>query len=118
MEAILDQLRGDPITNSAIIGVVSLAVLDFITGTIKSIAGGTFDISLVDVWVRKTLLGRVLTIVLVLGFGRFIGTITVGDTHLDVLTAAGLVAAATFAAAAVASIIQNIQQPANAPAPE
>lgn len=118
MEAILDQLRGDPITNSAIIGVVALAVLDFITGTIKSIAGGTFDISLVDVWVRKTLLGRVLTIVLVLGFGRFIGSIQIGDTRLDVLTGAGLVAAATFAAAAVASIIENLQQPADAPAPE
>ena len=118
MEAILDQLRGDPLTNSAIIAVVSLAVLDFITGTIKSIAGGTFDISLVDVWVRKTLLGRVLTIVLVLGFGRFIGTVTVGDTSLQVLTGAGLVAAATFAAAAVASIVQNLQQPADAPTPE
>ena len=118
MEAILDQLRGDPLTNSAIIAVVSLAVLDFITGTIKSIAGGTFDISLVDVWVRKTLLGRVLTIDLVLGFGRFIGTVTVGDTSLQVLTGAGLVAAATFAAAAVASIVDNLQEPADAPLPE
>jgi hypothetical protein len=118
MEAILDQLRGDPLTNSAIIAVVSLAVLDFITGTTKSIAGGTFDVSLVDVWVRKTLLGRVLTIVLVLGFGRFIGTVTVGDTSLQVLTGAGLVAAATFAAAAVASIVGNLQQPADAPKPE
>ena len=118
MEAILDQLRGDPITNSAIIAVVSLAVLDFITGTVKSIAGGTFDISLIDVWVRKTLLGRVLTIVLVLGFGRFVGTITVGGTDLAVLTGAGLAAAATYAAAAVASIIGNLNQPADAPTPE
>lgn len=118
MEAILEQLRGDPITNSAIMGVVALAVLDFVTGTIKSLAGGTFDIGLIDVWVRKTLLGRVLTIVLVLGFGRFIGTLTIGDTKLDVLTGAGLVAAATFAAAAVASIVQNIQAPADRPLPE
>jgi hypothetical protein len=54
----------------------------------------------------------------VLGFGRFIGTVTVGDTSLQVLTGAGLVAAATFAAAAVASIVQNLQQPADAPTPE
>lgn len=118
METILAQLQGDPLTNSAIIAVVSLAVLDFITGTIKSVAGGTFDISLVDVWVRKTLLGRVLTIVLILGFGRFVGTFTVGDTSLAILTAAGLTAAATYAAAAVASIVGNLNQPADKPASE
>lgn len=118
MEAILQQLQGDPLTNSAIIAVVSLAVLDFITGTIRSIAGGTFDLSLVDVWVRKTLLGRVLTIVLVLGFGRFVGTLTVGTTDLAILTGAGLVAAGTFAAAAVASIVGNLQDPADRPVPE
>jgi hypothetical protein len=115
METILAQLQGDPLTNSAIIAVVSLAVLDFITGTVKSIAGGTFDISLIDVWVRKTLLGRVLTIVLVLGFGRFVGSITVGETSLAVLTAAGLAAAATYGAAAVASIVGNLNQPADKP---
>ena len=115
METILAQLQGDPLTNSAIIAVVSLAILDFVTGTIKSIAGHTFDISLVDVWVRKTLLGRVLTIVLVLGFGRFIGTFTVGETQLAVLTAAGLAAAATYAAAAVASIVGNLNDPADKP---
>jgi hypothetical protein len=118
MDAILAQLQGDPLTNSAILAVVSLAVLDFLTGTIKSLAGGTFDISLIDVWVRKTLLGRVLTIVLVLGFGRFIGSLTIGEVKLDVLTIAGLAAAATFAAAAVASIIGNIQSPADKPANE
>lgn len=118
METILAQLQGDPLTNSAIIAVVGLAVLDFITGTVKSIAGGTFDISLIDVWVRKTLLGRVLTIVLVLGFGRFVGQVSIGDTNLAVLTAAGLAAAATFAAAAVASIIQNLGGTPDAPAKE
>jgi len=118
MEAILEQLKGDPITNSAIIAVVALALLDFATGTIKSLAGGTFDIALIDVWVRKTLLGRVLTIVLVLGFGRFVGSITVGGTELSVLTAAGLAAAATYVAAAVASIVGNLNQPADAPTPE
>lgn len=118
MEAILAQLQGDPLTNSAIVAVVSLAVLDFITGTIKSITGGTFGITLIDVWVRKTLLGRVLTIVLVLGFGRFVGTIHVGDTDLAVLTGAGLAAAATYVAAAIASIVGNLNQPADKPASE
>jgi hypothetical protein len=118
VEAILAQLQGDPLTNSAIIAVVALAVLDFITGTVKSLAGGTFDIALIDVWVRKTLLGRVVTIVLVLGFGRFVGTFTVGDTNLAILTATGLTAAATFAAAEIASIVSNLNQPADKPASE
>ena len=113
MDTILAQLSGDPLTNSAIIAVVALALLDFVTGTVRAISDGTFQIAALDVWVRKTLLGRVVTIILVLVFGRFVGTVTVGETTLAVLTGAGLAAAATFAAAALASIVANLNT--NAP---
>lgn len=117
MTEILAQLRGDPMTNAAIIGVVALALLDFVTGTIRAIADRTFAVDAIDVWVRKQLLGRVVTIVLVLIFGRFVGTLRIGSTDLALLTGAGLTAAATYAAAALASIIANLSADAPNPKP-
>lgn len=107
MEQILAQLQADPATNTAILAVVSLAVLDFITGTVRALVDRTFSLNYLDGWVRKHLLA-VVTITLVLGFGRFVGHIVIGPTDLSVLTGAGLVAAASFAATALKSVLDNL----------
>ena len=116
MDTLLAQLTADPITNSAILAVVLVAVLDFITGTLRALADKTFSLALIDVWVRKQVLAAV-TITLILIFGRIAGTISVGGTSLSVLTASGLVAAATFVAAQVKSIIDNLNSSVGNPPP-
>lgn len=116
MDTILAQLGADPLTNNAILAVVAVAVLDFLTGAVRAIADKTFSLVYLDVWVRKQL-AAVVTIVLVLVFGRFVGTITVGDLSLSVLTSAGIVAAATFVAAQLKSILDNLNTSAGNPPP-
>ena len=116
MEALLAQLSADPATNSAILAVIAVAVLDFVTGTLRAVADKTFAWSFIDVWVRKQVLAAVM-ITLVLVFGRLVGTITVGDVTLSVLTASGLLAAGTFVAAQVKSILDNLNSSVGNPPP-
>ena len=114
---LLAKLSADPVTNAAIIGVVVLALLDFATGTLRAIADKSFTWDALDVWVRKTIAGRVVPIILVLLAGTVVGNVTVGSTSFGVLTAAALVAAGTFAATSVASIVENLSASAPNPTP-
>lgn len=105
---LLGRLWSDPLTSNAIILVVVVALLDLLTGISRAVASSQFDVKLVDVWVRVTIAGRVIPIVLVLLFGTVIGNIQLGTFSINVLTTAALAAAATFVAAEAASIIGNL----------
>lgn len=117
MKELLDLLVADPLTNNAILAVIALAILGFALGTIRAIADKTFEWLALDTWIRKDLMGRVIPIILILAFGRIAGTITVGDAQLALLTAAGLAAAATYAAASLAGIIASLNRNAENPVP-
>ena len=117
MKELLDLLVADPLTNNAIIGVAVLAILGFVIGTIRAIGDKTFVWSALDVWVRKDLMGRVIPIVLILAFGRVIGTVQVGDIELSLLSVAGFGAAATYAATSIKSIINSLDSQAPNPVP-
>ena len=105
---LLHKLGSDPTTNAAIIAVAVLAVLDFVTGSLRAIANSTFTLDAFDVWVRKQIAGRVIPIILVLVSGTIVGDIGVGDFHFNVLTATALLAAATFAVSTAKSIVDNL----------
>lgn len=105
---LLARLWADPLTNNAIVIVVAVALLDLLTGIARAIANGTFALELVDAWVRKTIAGRVIPIVLVLLFGAAIGNISLGDFHFNIFTTAALTAAGVFVAATAASILANL----------
>jgi hypothetical protein len=117
MKELLDLLVADPLTNNAILGIVALAILGFVLGTLRAVADKSFVWSALDVWIRKDLMGRVIPIILILAFGRVVGTIKVGDVELAVLTATGLIAAATYAATAVTSIVASLNKNAPNPVP-
>jgi len=105
---ILAKLSADPTINAAIIGITVLAVVDFVTGSLRAFSTGTFKLEAFDTWVRVQIAGRVLPIILVLVAGTIVGNITVGTFSFNVLTAAALVAAATFALSAGKSIADNL----------
>lgn len=108
MDVLLSKLPGDPVANAAAIGVTLLALLDFILGTIRAIAGKTFSWDSFSTWVRSQLLGHVIPIILLLTFGQVAGTITIGGFSVNALTAAGLAAAATFTATTAKSILDSV----------
>lgn len=108
MDTLLAQLPGDPVANAAALGCVVLALLDFVLGTIRAVAGNQFTFDSFSTWVRSQLLGHVIPIILLLTFGQVIGNITVGNITLNVVVAAGLAAAATYAATTVKSIIDSV----------
>lgn len=107
--AMLARLWADPLTNNAIVLVVAVAILDLLTGISRAVANGTFQLGLVDVWVRTQIAGRVIPIVLVLVFGTVIGNIQLGAFSVNILTTAALTAAGVFVAATAASIVANLQ---------
>jgi hypothetical protein len=107
---LIKALFADPITNAALQGVLLVALLELATGILRAFASKQFDFALVDVWVRTQLAGRVLPILLVLIASRVGGGIKVGDTDLNLLWAAGIAAAAVYAASAVKSIMDNLTQ--------
>lgn len=106
--ALLARIWADPLTNNAIIVVVAVALLDLLTGIARAVANSTFQFDLVDVWVRATVAGRVIPIVLVLVFGAVIGNISLGSFSFNILTAAALAAAVVYVAATAQSIIDNL----------
>jgi hypothetical protein len=105
----------DPLAVNAIIAVVVVTLLDFVTGVLRAIADRTFEWAALDVWVRTQLLGRVVPIVLIVGAGQVLGGITVGDpanggVSLDLLGVGGMLAAVTVVASGVKSIIDNLNR--------
>lgn len=124
MEVLLAKLPGDPVANAAAVGTVVLALLDFVLGTIRALAGkgsgvaGTnFSWDSFSTWVRAQLLGHAVPIILLLTFGQVIGTISIGDIHVNVLVTTAEVAAATYAATTVKSILDSLNPKAPDPVP-
>lgn len=117
MDVLLAKLPGDPVTNAAAIGVVVLALLDFVIGTVRAVADGTFTFESFSTWVRAQLLGHVIPIILLLTFGQVIGSISVGGLSFNVVVAAGLAGAASYAATTINSVIDSVNPSADDPIP-
>jgi hypothetical protein len=117
METLLAQLPGDPASNAAIIGVASLAILDFILGSSRALAQGTFTLDSFSTWVRAQIAGHVLPIIFVLAFGQVVGDIQIGPVAFNILTATGLAGAASYAATTVKSIVDTLNPQASDPVP-
>jgi hypothetical protein len=95
-------------TGVAVVGIAILWVVELVTGIARAFASGQFKWDLVDVSVRTQLAGRIVPIVVVLIAGAATPDLSVLGVTVNVLTTAGLAAAATYAAAAVASIVGNL----------
>jgi hypothetical protein len=103
-------------TGIAIWGIAVLAAVELVTGVLKAFAKSQFSLTLIDVWVRTQLAGRVLPIVIVLVAGAASPDFSVLGLDVNPLTALGLAGAATYAASAIASIMDNVN-PAAADTP-
>lgn len=95
-------------TSVAIVGIAILWLVELVTGVARAYAAGQFKWDLIDVAVRTQLAGRIVPIVVVLIAGAAAPDLSVLGVKVDVLTTAGLAAAAVYAAAAVASIVGNL----------
>lgn len=104
---ILAEIAGGT-TGAALTGVVVIAIVEFGTGVARAVASGQFKFDLVDTWVRKTVAGRVIPILLVLIAGAATPDLSVIGLDINILTTAGMTAAAAFAVSAVASIVGNL----------
>jgi hypothetical protein len=103
---VLDAFNGP--SGIAIWGVALLGGLELVTGILKAVSKSQFDFTLVDVWVRTQLAGRILPIVVVLIAGAASPDFTVLGLDANPLTALGLTGAALYAASAIASIVSNV----------
>lgn len=108
MDDLLGRLPGDPVANAAAVGVVALALLDFILGTVRAISNATWVPEAAATWVRMQLLGQVVPIILVLTFGQIIGTIRVGDFEFNVLVVGALTAAASYTITTAKSVMDSL----------
>lgn len=117
MEALLAKLAADSPASAAAIGVVVLAITDFVLGSLRAIAGGTFVWESFSTWVRAQLAGHVLPIFFLLLVGQVFGTIAIGDIRFNAILIGAELAAASYAATTVKSILDSINTNAPDPVP-
>lgn len=106
MEAILGQLTNS-LEGKAIAAMATLALLDFVTGSLRAVQSGQFTLDAFATWVRVSLI-HVVIVTLVIVTGKALGPISFGDIAIDVISLAGLAAAASFCATALKSIADNL----------
>jgi hypothetical protein len=98
----------DPTFLSAVYGLCILAVVDLLTGVSRAFSDSTFTWALLDSWVRLKLAGRLIPILILLIAGQAAPDLTAIGLTINVLGATALIAAATFAASELASIVANV----------
>lgn len=113
MQAFIAQVVSDPVTNFVIVLLVVLPVFDWITGSLRAIANGTFTLAAFDVFVRTQLAGRAVPLILLLLLGRGItvatpSTLVIPGLDLSILTAGGILAAVPFLVRSAKSIVDNV----------
>lgn len=117
MEVLLGQLANS-VEGKAITAIAALALLDFVTGSLRAIQSGQFTLDAFATWVRVSLI-HVVIITLTILFGKALGPISIGEFSIDVIGLAGLAAAASFAATTGKSILDNLNpKVADTPPPD
>src|SRR5512142_19397 len=95
---LLKHLFTNPAAATAVQGIVVLAFIDFLSGTVRALADKTFVLSLIDVWVRTKLIGRVVPIVILFLGSQVVGDLSVLGLQTNILFDTATAAAVTFAA--------------------
>jgi len=106
MDVLLAQLTNS-LEGKAIAAMATLALLDFVTGSLRAIQAGQFTLDAFATWVRVSLI-HVVIVTLVIITGKALGPLSFGDITIDVISLAGLAGAASFCATALKSIIDNL----------
>ena len=106
MDVLLAQLT-NTLEGKAIAAMAALALLDFVTGSLRAIQSGQFTLDAFATWVRTSLI-HVVIVTLVIVTGKALGPISFGDVQIDVIGVAGLTAAASFCASSLKSIVDNL----------
>ena len=106
MDTILAQLT-NTLEAKAIVAMATLALLDFVTGSLRAIQAGQFTLDAFATWVRVSLI-HVVIVTLVIITGKALGPLSFGDVQIDVISLAGLAGAASFCATALKSIMDNL----------
>jgi hypothetical protein len=93
--------------------IVFLPLVDWVTGSLRAVANGTFQWDKFDVFVRTQIAGRAVPLVILITTGRVITVAVPADLEipgldLGVLTAGGILAAVPFLVVVVKSIIDNV----------
>jgi len=98
---VIDQFFTTPTGNAALV-LFAASFLVFLLGVSAALRDGTFDLKYVDAFVRTTIWGRVapVTGALLLGY----------VTHVDIITAGGVAAAAAVAAGMIGSALDSLRQ--------
>ena len=113
LKAFVGAMFGDQTTNWVILLLLLLPALDWILGILRAIQSKTFQLDLIDVFLRTTVAGRVIPLLLLILFGRFVAVgaptdLVVPGLDLNVLTTAGYIAAVPFILATINSIYGSV----------
>ena len=103
----------DPATNLVIAMLIAVPLLDWVTGSLRAIAGGTFRWSAFDVFVRTQLAGRTIPLTILLLLGRVVSIavpegLLIPGLDLALITGAGILAAVPYLLRTFASIAANV----------
>lgn len=116
------QIFADANTNFVLLLLIVLPLVQYVLGVLRAIANSSFDIALLDVFIRTDIAGRVLPVTILIVLGRFIDvaapkTLNVPGLDLGLLTGGGIALAAVYLVVVVKRIVDNVNPSAPDPLP-
>ncbi|HSV93277.1 MAG TPA: hypothetical protein VLH81_09375 [Desulfobacterales bacterium] len=110
---LLGAVFADQATNLVIALLIAVPLLDWVTGSLRAVAGGTFRWSAFDVFVRTQLAGRTIPLTILLLLGRVVSIalpegLVIPGLELTLITGAGIAAAVPYLVTGCASIVANV----------
>ena len=113
LKVFVQAMFSDSLTNWVIVLLLVLPAVQWILGICRAIANKTFDPGLVDVFIRTTVAGRVIPLLILLILGRFVAVGAPNDLQIpgldiSILTGAGVAAAAPFVLSTLNAIFNAV----------
>ena len=103
----------DANTNFVLLLLIVLPLVQYVLGVLRAVANSTFDLSLLDVFIRTDIAGRVLPLTILIVLGRVIDVgapkeLNIPGLDLGLLTGAGIGMAVVYLVVVVQSIVANV----------
>ena len=103
----------DPQVNFVLLLLVVLPVVQFVTGVLRAFSNGTFELQLLDVFVRTDIAGRVLPLLILIITGRLVesqapDTLTIPGLDIGIFTSAGIGFAVVYLVVVIRNIVSNV----------
>jgi hypothetical protein len=107
------QVFADPQVNFVLFLLILLPVVQFVTGVLRAVSAGQFQLGLLDVYVRTDIAGRVLPLLILIVTGRIVeiaapDALNIPGLDIGIFTGAGIGFAVVYLVVVIRNILGNV----------